>query len=129
MAAIVGAAELAPTLAAARAGQKGAAGQQGSAGHVRAASSWMPCNAERRHAAADRQRTQRDFPVLAAQFQSFARQPESACGVAKIIADRFRRTVPEPRTLETLHDVTPEEAIAHPNWVMGHEDLSRFRPP
>ncbi len=23
------------------------------------------------------------------------------------------------RSLQTLHDVTPEEAIAHPNWVMG----------
>jgi 1-deoxy-D-xylulose-5-phosphate reductoisomerase len=25
------------------------------------------------------------------------------------------------RAIETLHDVTPEEAIAHPNWVMGRK--------
>jgi 1-deoxy-D-xylulose-5-phosphate reductoisomerase len=112
MAAIVGAAGLAPCLAAAS-GQTPAAGQQGGAGGwrrgvpARGPPGWG-------HPAADRQRTLGDFPVPAGDSATWAD------GIDKIILTAsggpFRTRDPA-----TLRDVTPEQACAHPNWVMGRK--------
>jgi 1-deoxy-D-xylulose-5-phosphate reductoisomerase len=51
--------------------------------------------------------------------QAYGRAPD-ACGVAKIVLTAsggpFLR-----REVATLESVTPEEAVAHPNWVMGRK--------
>ena len=36
-------------------------------------------------------------------------------------AHRVGRAVPQPRDPATLREVTPDEACAHPNWVMGRK--------
>ena len=115
MAAIVGAAGLVPTLAAARAGKKvllankEALVMSGSLFMDAVAANGavlMPIDSE--HNAI--------FQCLPAHYD---RRPESH-GVAKIILTAsggpFLR-----RAVETLSDVTPEEAVAHPKWVMGRK--------
>jgi 1-deoxy-D-xylulose-5-phosphate reductoisomerase len=115
MAAIVGAAGLAPTLAAARAGKKvllankealvmsgalfmDAVAQNGA--------TLLPIDSE--HNAI--------FQCLPSHYQ---RQPQ-AHGVAKILLTASGGPFLH-RTLDSLHDVTPEQAVAHPNWVMGRK--------
>ncbi len=115
MAAIVGAAGLAPTLAAARAGKKvllankealvmsgalfmDAVAQNGA--------TLLPIDSE--HNAI--------FQCLPSHYQ---RQP-GAHGVAKILLTASGGPFLH-RTLDSLHDVTPEQAVAHPNWVMGRK--------
>ena len=115
MAAIVGAAGLAPTLAAARAGKKvllankEALVMSGSLFMDAVATNGavlMPIDSE--HNAI--------FQCLPA---SYDRRP-GAHGVSKIILTAsggpFLR-----RAVETLEDVTPEQAVAHPKWVMGRK--------
>jgi len=48
---------------------------------------------------------------------NFKRAP-SQRGIAKILLTASGGPFLN-RSLESLHDVTPEQAIAHPNWVMG----------
>ena len=71
----------------------------------------------RRHPAADRQRAQRDLPVPAAGDE---RGGLAAGGVRKIVLTAsggpFRS-----RRWPTSRAVTPEQACAHPNWVMGRK--------
>jgi len=115
MAAIVGAAGLEPTLAAARAGKKvllankEALVMSGSLFMDAVAANGavlMPIDSE--HNAI--------FQCLPVKYD---RRPD-AHGVAKIILTAsggpFLR-----RAVDTLGDVTPEEAVAHPKWVMGRK--------
>jgi 1-deoxy-D-xylulose-5-phosphate reductoisomerase len=115
MAAIVGAAGLAPTLAAARAGKKVLlankealvmSGQLFMDAVTENGATLLPIDSE--HNAI--------FQCLP---KAFDRAP-SRHGIAKILLTAsggpFRS-----RALETLDKVTPEEAVAHPNWVMGRK--------
>ncbi len=115
MAAIVGAAGLRPTLAAARAGKRILLANKEvlvMAGElfmqtVRASGAVMlPVDSE--HNAI--------FQALPPDFH----RGLSACGVRRILLTAsggpFRNT-----PLSALHDVTPEAACAHPNWVMGRK--------
>ncbi len=120
MAAIVGGAGLPATIAAAAAGKEAAARQQGGARDVRGALHRRR-RARRGHAAAHRQRALRDLPVAAARLRVRARRG-AARGVrgARIVLTASGgpfRTLP----LERLAAVTPDEACAHPNWVMGRK--------
>jgi 1-deoxy-D-xylulose-5-phosphate reductoisomerase len=115
MAAIVGAAGLAPTLAAARAGKKVLlankealvmSGRLFMEAVAASGATLLPIDSE--HNAI--------FQCLPTGYQ----RSLSGCGVAKILLTAsggpFRT-----RALETLDTVTPEEAVAHPNWVMGRK--------
>ena len=42
-------------------------------------------------------------------------------GVRRICAHRLGRAVPCARRASSSHDVTPDQACAHPNWVMGRK--------
>jgi 1-deoxy-D-xylulose-5-phosphate reductoisomerase len=115
MAAIVGAAGLAPTLAAARAGKKVLLANKEAlvmSGRLfmdavsADGATLLPIDSE--HNAI--------FQCLPANYQ----RSLTDCGVAKILLTAsggpFRT-----RAIETLEKVTPEEAVAHPNWVMGRK--------
>jgi 1-deoxy-D-xylulose-5-phosphate reductoisomerase len=112
MAAIVGAAGLPPCMAAARAGKrlllanKEALVVGGRAVHAGGAR-------RRRDAAAHRQRALGDLPVPARgpQHLGAAHRPHRA----HRLGGPFRSAT-RPRC-----DVTPDEACAHPNWVMGRK--------
>ena len=70
-----------------------------------------------RDAAADRQRAQRDIPVRCrARFAGDL----AASGVRRILLTASGGPFRTPRA-SSLHDVTPEQACAHPNWVMGRK--------
>jgi 1-deoxy-D-xylulose-5-phosphate reductoisomerase len=115
MAAIVGAAGLAPTLAAARAGKKVLlankealvmSGQLFMDAVTSGGATLLPIDSE--HNAI--------FQCLP---QSYSRVPQGH-GIARIVLTAsggpFLR-----RPVDTLDDVTPEQAVAHPNWSMGRK--------
>jgi 1-deoxy-D-xylulose-5-phosphate reductoisomerase len=115
MAAIVGAAGLAPTLAAARAGKKlllankealVMSGQLFMDAVSACGATLLPIDSE--HNAI--------FQCLPAAYQ---RSP-SQHGIAKILLTASGGPF-LTRAVETLESVTPEEAVAHPNWVMGRK--------
>ncbi|QNB00248.1 1-deoxy-D-xylulose-5-phosphate reductoisomerase [Massilia sp. Se16.2.3] len=114
MAAIVGAAGLAPTLAAARAGKKVLLANKEAlvmSGQlfmdaVREQATLLPIDSE--HNAI--------FQSLPA---GYAREP-GAAGVAKILLTASGGPFLN-RAVETLEAVTPEEACKHPNWSMGRK--------
>jgi len=115
MAAIVGAAGLAPTLAAARAGKRVLlankealvlSGRLFMDAVAHSGAQLLPIDSE--HNA-----------VFQALPQGYARDPQ-ACGVRRILLTASGGPFRE-RPLETLANVTPEEACAHPNWVMGRK--------
>lgn len=115
MAAIVGAAGLAPALAAARAGKRVflankealvLSGRLMMDAVAHSGAQLLPIDSE--HNAV--------FQSLPAGYR---RDPE-ACGVTRILLTASGGPFRE-RALETLGDVTPEEACAHPNWVMGRK--------
>jgi 1-deoxy-D-xylulose-5-phosphate reductoisomerase len=119
MAAIVGAAGLAPTLAAARAGKrvllanKEALVMSGALfmHAVREANAvLLPIDSE--HNAV--------FQSLPREFRIGDPKSLAACGVERILLTAsggpFRLT-----PIERLRHVTPEQAVAHPNWVMGRK--------
>ena len=115
MAAIVGAAGLRPALAAARAGKR-----------VLLANKETLVMAGRFFMDAVRQHGATLLPIDSehnAVFQSLPagyRGGPAAHGVRRILLTAsggpFRT-----RDLDTLKDITPEEAVAHPNWVMGRK--------
>ncbi len=115
MAAIVGAAGLEPTLAAAKAGKK-----------VMLANKEVLVMAGELFMHAVRERGAALLPVDSehnAIFQSLPadfRRGLAACGVRRILLTAsggpFRNT-----PLADLRQVTPEQACAHPNWVMGRK--------
>lgn len=115
MAAIVGAAGLAPTLAAARAGKR-----------VLLANKEALVMSGDLLLAAVRQSGATLLPIDSehnAVFQSLPRGFDyglQACGVHKVLLTASGgpfRTLP----LAQLASVTPEQAVAHPNWVMGRK--------
>jgi 1-deoxy-D-xylulose-5-phosphate reductoisomerase len=113
MAAIVGAAGLAPTLAAAQAGKKVLlankealvmSGQLFMDAVVDNGATLLPIDSE--HNAI--------FQCLPPDFNRLT-EPH---GIAKILLTASGGPFLN-RSLDSLHNVTPEQAIAHPNWVMG----------
>ena len=111
MAAIVGAAGLASTLAAVRAGKRVLLANKEAlvmAGPLVTAR----CARIGRAAAAGRQRAQCDLPVLFRK-RSVVTQDRILLTAS---GGPFRAT-----PLESLGAVTPEQACAHPNWVMGRK--------
>jgi 1-deoxy-D-xylulose-5-phosphate reductoisomerase len=115
MAAIVGAAGLAPTMAAARAGKKVLlankealvmSGRLFMSAVADSGATLLPIDSE--HNAI--------FQCLP---RDFARSPNDH-GIAKILLTASGGPFLQ-RAVDTLDSVTPEEAVAHPNWVMGRK--------
>lgn len=115
MAAIVGAAGLMPALSAARAGKRILLANK----EALVMSGDLFMKEVKQHGATL-------LPIDSEHNAIFQCMPESlddglqAAGVNKILLTAsggpFRS-----RELDSLHDVTPEEAVAHPNWVMGQK--------
>ncbi|RJG06195.1 1-deoxy-D-xylulose-5-phosphate reductoisomerase [Noviherbaspirillum cavernae] len=115
MAAIVGAAGLAPTLAAARSGKKVLLANKEAL--VMSGRLFMDAVAENRAMLLP---IDSEHNAIFQCLPTLHQRSLSECGVAKILLTAsggpFRA-----RAVETLDTVTPEEAIAHPNWVMGRK--------
>jgi len=119
MAAIVGAAGLEPTLAAARAGKKVMLANK----EVLVMAGELFMHAVREHGATllpvDSEHNA-ILQSLPADFGCGFERQLAACGVRRILLTAsggpFRNT-----PLADLQRVTPEEACAHPNWVMGRK--------
>ncbi len=115
MAAIVGAAGLRPALAAARAGKRVLLANKETL--VMAGRFFM--EAVRQHGATLLPIDSEHNAVYQSLPAGYAGDP-AAHGVRRILLTAsggpFRT-----RALETLKDITPEEAVAHPNWVMGRK--------
>lgn len=113
MAAIVGAAGLAPTLAAACAGKKVLLANK----EALVMSGQLFMDAVTNHGATLLPIDSEHNAIFQCLPKAFLRSP-SHHGIAKILLTAsggpFRT-----RALDTLDKVTPDEAIAHPNWVMG----------
>jgi len=117
MAAIVGAAGLPPTLAAAKAGKavllanKEALVMSGPlfmAEVVKSGADLLPIDSE--HNAI--------FQCMPANYHAGRQAPEVRRILLTASGGPFLR-----KPLEELHEVTPEQAVAHPNWVMGRKIL------
>ena len=119
MAAIVGAAGLAPTLAAARAGKKVLLANK----EALVMSGQLFMDAVREHGATllpiDSEHNAIFQSLPAAFATEYARDPQAA-GVARILLTASGGPFLQ-RAVETLEAVTPEEACKHPNWVMGRK--------
>mgnify|MGYP000096560334 CR=1 FL=1 len=115
MAAIVGAAGLEPTLAAARAGKKIMLANK----EVLVMAGELFMQAVREHGATLLPVDSEHNAIFQSLPADFSRGL-SACGVRRILLTAsggpFRNT-----PLSELHHVTPEAACAHPNWVMGRK--------
>lgn len=115
MAAIVGAAGLEPTLAAARAGKRVMLANK----EVLVMAGELFMHAVREHGAILLPVDSEHNAIFQALPPDFA-QGLGRCGVQKILLTAsggpFRNVL-----LEHLADVTPEQACAHPNWVMGRK--------
>ena len=115
MAAIVGAAGLEPTLAAARAGKKVMLANK----EVLVMAGELFMRAVREHGATLLPVDSEHNAIFQSLPADFGRGLE-ACGVRRILLTAsggpFRNTA-----LADLGHVTPEEACAHPNWVMGRK--------
>lgn len=115
MAAIVGAAGLAPTLAAARAGKKVLLANK----EALVMSGQLFMDAVREHKATLLPIDSEHNAIFQSLPAHYARQPEAA-GVAKILLTASGGPFLK-RDVETLEQVTPEEACKHPNWSMGRK--------
>ncbi|SFC44313.1 1-deoxy-D-xylulose-5-phosphate reductoisomerase [Massilia yuzhufengensis] len=115
MAAIVGAAGLAPTLAAARAGKKVLLANK----EALVMSGQLFMDAVREHKATLLPIDSEHNAIFQSLPQHYARDPQAA-GVAKILLTASGGPFLN-RAVETLGDVTPDEACKHPNWVMGRK--------
>jgi 1-deoxy-D-xylulose-5-phosphate reductoisomerase len=115
MAAIVGAAGLEPTLAAARAGKKIMLANK----EVLVMAGELFMHAVREHGATLLPVDSEHNAIFQALPADFSRGL-AACGVRRILLTAsggpFRT-----KALDELHQVTPEAACAHPNWVMGRK--------
>jgi 1-deoxy-D-xylulose-5-phosphate reductoisomerase len=115
MAAIVGAAGLAPTLAAAQAGKKVLLANK----EALVMSGRLFMDAVNANNATLLPIDSEHNAIFQCLPRSYQRSP-TAHGVAKILLTAsggpFRT-----RAVETLDAVSPEEAVAHPNWVMGRK--------
>ena len=115
MAAIVGAAGLAPTLAAARAGKKILLANK----EALVMSGQLFMDAVHQNGAILLPIDSEHNAIFQSLPQSYARSPEGA-GVAKILLTASGGPF-LARAVETLEDVTPEQACKHPNWSMGRK--------
>jgi len=115
MAAIVGAAGLAPTLAAARAGKKVLLANK----EALVMSGQLFMDAVREHKATLLPIDSEHNAIFQSLPGSYGRDPDAA-GVAKILLTASGGPFLN-RAVETLEKVTPDEACKHPNWVMGRK--------
>ncbi|MEW6759363.1 MAG: 1-deoxy-D-xylulose-5-phosphate reductoisomerase [Pseudomonadota bacterium] len=115
MAAIVGAAGLAPTLAAARAGKKILLANK----EALVMSGQLFMDAVREHKATLLPIDSEHNAIFQSLPGTYGRDPDAA-GVAKILLTASGGPFLS-RAVETLGDVTPDEACKHPNWVMGRK--------
>jgi 1-deoxy-D-xylulose-5-phosphate reductoisomerase len=115
MAAIVGAAGLAPTLAAARTGKKILLANK----EALVMSGQLFMDAVKEHKATLLPIDSEHNAIFQSLPQSYARQPRAA-GVARIVLTASGGPFLQ-RAVDTLEAVTPEEACKHPNWVMGRK--------
>jgi 1-deoxy-D-xylulose-5-phosphate reductoisomerase len=115
MAAIVGAAGLAPTLAAARAGKKVLLANK----EALVMSGQLFMDAVREHQATLLPIDSEHNAIFQSLPAHYARDPDAA-GVAKILLTASGGPFLQ-RTVETLEQVTPDEACKHPNWSMGRK--------
>ncbi|MEN3365622.1 MAG: 1-deoxy-D-xylulose-5-phosphate reductoisomerase [Burkholderiales bacterium] len=115
MAAIVGAAGLAPTMAAAKAGKKVLLANK----EALVMSGQLFMDAVNENGATLLPIDSEHNAIFQCLPRSYGRSPTEH-GVAKVLLTAsggpFRT-----RAVETLDSVTPEEAVAHPNWVMGRK--------
>ncbi|WP_323143412.1 1-deoxy-D-xylulose-5-phosphate reductoisomerase [Massilia phyllosphaerae] len=115
MAAIVGAAGLAPTLAAARAGKKVLLANK----EALVMSGQLFMDAVREHKATLLPIDSEHNAIFQSLPAHYARDLDAA-GVSKILLTASGGPFLQ-RAVETLEDVTPEEACKHPNWSMGRK--------
>ena len=115
MAAIVGAAGLAPALAAARAGKKVLLANK----EALVMSGALFMNAIQESGAILLPIDSEHNAIFQCLPQSYQRSPEDH-GIAKILLTASGGPFLN-RPVDTLENVTPEEAVAHPNWVMGRK--------
>ena len=115
MAAIVGAAGLAPALAAARAGKKILLANK----EALVMSGQLFMDAVAAHGATLLPIDSEHNAIFQSLPSAYARSPKGA-GVAKIVLTASGGPF-LARALDSLEDVTPEEACKHPNWVMGRK--------
>ena len=115
MAAIVGAAGLAPTLAAARAGKKVLLANK----EALVMSGQLFLDAVSQHGATLLPIDSEHNAIFQSLPATYARDPQAA-GVAKILLTASGGPFLQ-RAVETLEAVTPDEACKHPNWVMGRK--------
>ncbi|MFL6710101.1 MAG: 1-deoxy-D-xylulose-5-phosphate reductoisomerase [Massilia sp.] len=115
MAAIVGAAGLAPTLAAARAGRKILLANK----EALVLSGQIFMDTVARHGATLLPIDSEHNAIFQSLPLSYARSPAGA-GVARIVLTASGGPF-LARELHTLEDVTPEQACKHPNWSMGRK--------
>jgi 1-deoxy-D-xylulose-5-phosphate reductoisomerase len=115
MAAIVGAAGLAPALAAARAGKKILLANK----EALVMSGQLFMDAVQQHGATLLPIDSEHNAIFQSLPASYARSPQGA-GVAKILLTASGGPF-LTRAVETLEAVTPEQACKHPNWVMGRK--------
>jgi 1-deoxy-D-xylulose-5-phosphate reductoisomerase len=115
MAAIVGAAGLAPALAAARAGKKVLLANK----EALVMSGQLFMDAVKEHKATLLPIDSEHNAIFQSLPAAYARSPQAA-GVAKILLTASGGPF-LARAVETLEHVTPDEACKHPNWVMGRK--------
>ena len=115
MAAIVGAAGLAPALAAARAGKKILLANK----EALVMSGQLFMDAVHEHGATLLPIDSEHNAIFQSLPQSYARSP-TAAGVAKIVLTASGGPFLK-RAVESLELVTPDEACKHPNWEMGRK--------
>src|SRR5206468_5245736 len=115
MAAIVGAAGLAPTLAAARAGKKVLLANK----EALVMSGQLFMDAVKEHKATLLPIDSEHNAIFQSLPAHYARNPDAA-GVSKILLTASGGPFLQ-RAVETLEHVTPEEACKHPNWSMGRK--------
>ena len=115
MAAIVGAAGLAPTLAAARAGKKILLANK----EALVMSGQLFMDTVREHGATLLPIDSEHNAIFQSLPATYARAP-GAAGVAKILLTASGGPFLN-RAVESLDAVTPDQACAHPNWVMGRK--------
>jgi len=115
MAAIVGAAGLAPTLAAARAGKKVLLANK----EALVMSGQLFMDAVREHQATLLPIDSEHNAIFQSLPAGYGRDPQAA-GVARILLTASGGPFLQ-RAVETLEAVTPDEACKHPNWVMGRK--------
>lgn len=115
MAAIVGAAGLAPTLAAARAGKKVLLANK----EALVMSGQLFMDAVRDHGAVLLPIDSEHNAIFQCLPHGYGRAP-GAAGVAKVLLTASGGPF-LTRAVDTLDSVTPEQACKHPNWVMGRK--------